>query len=30
MIDPSRPSVWRHGRPNAGLSINPASIATSE
>jgi hypothetical protein len=30
MIEPSRPSVWRQGRPNASLSINPASIATSE
>jgi hypothetical protein len=30
MIDPSMPSVWRHGRPNASLSINPASIATFE
>jgi hypothetical protein len=30
MIDPSILSVWRQGRPNASLSINPASIAISE
>jgi hypothetical protein len=30
MTEPSRPSVWRQGRPNARRSINPASTATSE